>query len=570
MFPLRSSKYEPIYVTVLVEQAPIVMEVDTGATLSVISESTYSRVWGDTPPPLATSAAKLRTYTGEEIPVKGALEVEVSHAEAKETLTHVTRWAKSVGEELVGGTPNRLEGCVPDPRTGGSDRAHEALFRRELGTITCAKAELHMDPQVSPAFHRPQQVPFAQRQKVEDELIRLEKKGIIRPRKFSEWASPIVPVPKSDGSVHICGDYKISANKAMICDIHPIPTSEDLFAMMAGGMSFTKLDLSHAYLQLQLADSAREYLVINTPKGLFEYTRMPFGIKSAPAIFQRTMDNLLQGLDHVGVYIDDILITGKSEEQHLNEVLSRLEKAGVRLKQEKCVFMADEVTYLGHRLNREGIQPTGAKVEAINQAPKLSELQAFLGMVNFYGKFMENFSTLLAPLYKLPRKGVVWRWGKPQRQAFDGAKELLSSPKLWVHYDTTKELILTCDASPYGLGAVLAHRMEADRVRIQNTGTSRTKLCSDRQGSVGGNVRSEAVPQVPLRTTVRHLLGSQATYLPVRRAQGNIGNCISSSTAVNTPLSINLGTSWQMQMVSEDCQSQQQSLTLHNPSKQSY
>lgn len=141
--------------------------------------------------------------------------------------------------------------------------------------------------------------------------------------------------------------------------------------MMAGGTSFTMLDLSHAYLQLQLADSAREYLVINTHKGLFQYTRMPFGIKSAPAIFQRTMDNLLQGLDHVGVYIDDILITGKSEEQHLatlNEVLSRLEKAGVRLKQEKCVFMADEVTYLGHRLNREGIQPTGAKVEAINQA----------------------------------------------------------------------------------------------------------------------------------------------------------------------------------------------------------
>ena len=278
-----------------------------------------------------------------------------------------------------------------------------------------------------------------------------------------EWASPIVPVPKSDGSVRICGDYKVSANKAMICDIHPIPTSEDLFAMMAGGTSFTKLDLSHAYLQLQLADSAREYLVINTHKGLFQYTRMPFGIKSAPAIFQRTMDNLLQGLDYVGVYIDDILITGKSEEQHLNEVLSRLKKAGVRLKQEKCVFMADEVTYLGHRLNREGIQPTGAKVEAINKAQKprnISELRAFLGMVNFYGKFMENLSTPLAPLYKLLRKGVVWRWGRPQRQAFDGAKELLSSPKLLVHYDATKELILTCDASPYGLGAVLAHRME--------------------------------------------------------------------------------------------------------------
>ena len=196
---------------------------------------------------------------------------------------------------------------------------------------------------------------------------------------------------------------------------------------------------------------------------------------------------------------------------------------------------------------------------------------------------MENLSTLLAPLYKLLRNGVVWRWGRPQRQAFDGAKELLSSPKLLVHYDATKELILTCDASPYGLRAVYTNSQNGgwngttDRVRIQNTGTSRTKLCSDRQGSVGDNVRSEAVPQLPLRTTVRHLLGSQALstcsestgeYRKLHQLEYSGG--LSVSWATNTPLSIDLGTSWQMWMVSADCQSRQQSLTLRNPSKQSY
>ena len=371
MFPLRSSKYDPIYVTIFANKAPIVMEVDTGATLSVISEKTYGRVWGTNPPPLSNSTAKLRTYTGEEIPVKGGLEVEVNHNGQQKQLPLLVTVGD--GPSLIG--RNWLVDLKIDWHTTytivGPDAltsvlaAHEAVFRDELGTSLCAKAELHMDSQVPPTFHRPRPVAFSMRQKVETELLRLEKEGIIRPRQFSEWSSPIVAVPKKDGTVRICGDYKVSANKAMLCDTHPIPTSEDLFATMAGGVSFMKLDMSHAYLQLELADAARDHLVINTHKGLYEYTRMPFGIKSAPAIFQRTTDNLLQGLDHVCVYIDDILITGTSDEEHLetlNTVLSRLEGAGVHLKKEKCIFLAKEVTYLAHRLNREGIQPTDAKV----------------------------------------------------------------------------------------------------------------------------------------------------------------------------------------------------------------
>ena len=236
---------------------------------------------------------------------------------------------------------------------------HESVFKKELGTITCAKAKLHVNSNVPPSFHRPHLVPYAMKDKVEAALERLEKDGIIKPREFSKWASSIVAVTKKDSSVRICGDYKVSVNKAMVCDTHPILRRENSFAAMSGGVSFSKQDLSHAYPQLQLEESAKDYLVINTHKGLFEYTRMPFGITSAPAIFQRTIDDLLQGLKHVCVYIDDILITGKTEDEYLqilNEVLDRLDRAGVRLRKDKCIFMAPEVVYLGHRINSEWLQ----------------------------------------------------------------------------------------------------------------------------------------------------------------------------------------------------------------------
>lgn len=255
--------------------------------------------------------------------------------------------------------------------------AHQVVFREELGMIKGTTAKIHVDPEVRPQFCKPRPVPFSLRKKVEDELVRLERDGIIRPRQFSEWAAPIVPVLKSDGSVRICGDYKITANRAVKVDTHPIPRIEDLFTAMSGGVSFTKLDLSHAYLQLVLDETSRDYLTINTHKGLFEYMRLPFGVSSAPSIFQRTMDNLLQGLEHVTVYIDDILITGRTEEEHLStldEVLRRLEETGMRLKKEKCVFMVSQVEYLGQRLSKNGLQPTDEKVRAITEAPQPSNV----------------------------------------------------------------------------------------------------------------------------------------------------------------------------------------------------
>lgn len=298
---------------------------------------------------------------------------------------------------------------------------------------------------------------------MEKELERLEQNGIIQSVRHSEWATPIVPVMKENGDVRICGDYKTTVNQATITDSYPLPRIDDLLASLAGGQAFSKVDLAHAYMQIQLEEEAKPLTTINTHRGLYQYNRLPFGISSAPAIFQRTMETILQGLPKVFVYIDDILVTGQTEAEHLenlDEVLGRLEKAGVRLKK-KCSFLLPEVEYLGHVLSAQGLQPSPKNVKAIQAVPRpkdVTQLKSFLGMVTYYLKFLPQLSNTLSPLYILLQKGTEWKWAKEQEAAFTKVKKQLVSPVLLVAFDPEKELLLQCDASPYGIGAVLAHK----------------------------------------------------------------------------------------------------------------
>lgn len=255
----------------------------------------------------------------------------------------------------------------------------------------------------------------------------------------------------------------MTINQASRLDAYPLPKLEELFATLAGGKRFTKFDLQHAYLQLPLEDNSKKF---TTPKGLFQYTRLPFGVSSVPAIFQRAMDSLIQGIPHTVAYMDDLLVTGESEVKHLQNleaVWDKLQTAGVRLKQPKCVFMATEVEYLGHKITAEGLHPASDKVKAIAEAPQpqnVSQLKSFLGLVSYYSRFLPNMSTTLAPLYSLLQKNQKWQWKEQHRISFTTAKSLLKSDALLVHFDPRKEVTLACDASPYGLGAVISHRTE--------------------------------------------------------------------------------------------------------------
>ena len=187
---------------------------------------------------------------------------------------------------------------------------------------------------------------------------------------------------------------------------------------------FSKLDLKDAYQQLLLDDASQQYVTINTHRGLYCYKRLPFGIAASPAIFQRSIDVILQGIDNVAAIQDDILVTGKDDADHLCNLeakLSRLQEYGVRLKLEKCTFMQKSVTYIGCIIAASGIHPTEEKVDAVKNAPQpenSSQLRSFLGMVNCRGKFIKNLSTILHPLNRLLQKGRVFQWSPECEKAF--------------------------------------------------------------------------------------------------------------------------------------------------------
>ena len=205
---------------------------------------------------------------------------------------------------------------------------HADVFQDGLGTFRERKARIEVEPDAKPQYCKARTVPFALRQKVEAEIECLVAEGTLEPVTHSAWATPVVAVLKSDQkSVRLCGDFKVTVNPVAKLDHYPVPKVEDLFATLSNGKLFTKLDLRQAYQQLMLDDESKKYVVIKTTKGLFQYTRLAYGISSAPGIFQRKMGHLLQGTPGVVVYLDDILVTGQDETSHLRTletVLSRL------------------------------------------------------------------------------------------------------------------------------------------------------------------------------------------------------------------------------------------------------
>ena len=268
------------------------MEVDTGASLSLMSEQVFRSHFPQRR--LTPTSTKLLTYSKEKIPTLGEVDVVVSYREQQATLPLVV--VSGSGPTLLGRNwlfAIRLDrhsiNTIRDHTLARVLDRHEDVFRDELGELKGYKAKIFVDPKARPRYCKARSMPYAMRDRVEAELERLEREGIIQPVQFANWAAPIVPVLKNDKSVRICGDFKLTVNQASKLDRYPIPKIEDLFAKMSGGKT-SKLDMSQAYQQIVLEEESRKYVVINTHRVLFQYNRLPFGVSSAPGIFQRVME----------------------------------------------------------------------------------------------------------------------------------------------------------------------------------------------------------------------------------------------------------------------------------------
>ena len=468
LYTLGNSQVSSISISVIMNDNPVVMEIDTGAAVSLISDTTYKSLFPEVP--LRASSVSLRTYTSESVPVLGEFDASIQY----ETQTHVLPVVvvEGSGPNLLG--RNWLSQLqlnwthLKHIRTVRTDiqlllDKYPELFKNELGTMTNFTVSLELKPGARPRFHRPRPVPFALRDNVDAEISRLVDSGILSQVDHSDWAAPIVAVPKKDGKIRICGDYKVTINPSMAVVQHPLPKPDELFASVSGGKIFSKIDLSHAYQQLPLDPNSRKLVTINTHRGLFHYNRLPFGVASAPALFQRAMDTILQGLPNVICYIDDILVSSSTREEHLStleKVLQRLSKEGITVKYEKCVFLADSVEYLGHVVDGNGLHTSQNKRQAIIDAPapeNVQQLRSLLGLINYYGKFIPNLSSILHPLNNLLKVSSKWHWSPACTEALAKVKKVLGSCQVLVHYDSSLPVTLASDASPYGLGAVISH-----------------------------------------------------------------------------------------------------------------
>ncbi|XP_036343328.1 uncharacterized protein K02A2.6-like [Rhagoletis pomonella] len=291
-------------------------------------------------PPYSPTQKDLKAYGGSIIQLRGVIQVDVTHGGTTKRLpvllvesdkaTNIMGldWFQALNFSLVIPT----EECYANNSyiTGRASetslivelqqlaREYQKIFSADLGPCTTFKAEIKLKPDARPKFYKPYNLPFAQYDEVRDEIERLVKAKVLTAIKASEWAAPIVVVKKPKGGVRICADFKVTVNPQIEIDRYPIPRIEELFHKLQNGKFFTKIDLSEAYLQVEVSEEAKKFLVINTPFGLYQYQRMPFGIASAPGLFQRLMENVIAGIPHSAVYLDDIIVSGRTNEEHMD------------------------------------------------------------------------------------------------------------------------------------------------------------------------------------------------------------------------------------------------------------
>lgn len=321
----------------------------------------------------------------------------------------------------------------------------------------------HIITKGQPVAERPRRLAPEKYAAAKREFETMMAQGICSPSS-SQWASPLHLVRKSDGEWMPCGDFR-KLNSVTAADKYSLPHIQDFTYHLTGSTVFTKIDLVKAYFQIPVAEGDRHKTAVTTPFGLFEFNRMPFGLRNAAQTFQRFVDAVLRGLKFCHGYLDDLLVASKDEEEHrthLEQIFQRLRKYGLSINVAKSRFAEEEVEYLGYTVNKEGIRPTLDRVKAVIDFKKpsnISELRRYLGIINFYHRFIENAAAVLAPLNKYlvgarKRDKRPVEWTKQAEEAFEESKKRLAKTTLLAHPQENAKLLLRTDASKTAMGAV--------------------------------------------------------------------------------------------------------------------
>ncbi|XP_017881808.1 uncharacterized protein K02A2.6-like, partial [Ceratina calcarata] len=474
------SSVQPMFVTAKLNgRLDLVMEVDTGTYLTVLSEKDKNLYFPELV--LEKPMLKLKSYGSVKLHPLGVLkELKVELNGIKRELECYVlpgegppligrQWLEAFGmwplsypkQTSIVAKVNKIEESELWEQFSAK---YPVLFGNTPGLFNKGEIRLVLKEGTKPIALKARHLPFALVPKVDEEIDRLLKLGHLEKVETSEWATPIVPIIKKDGKVRLAGNFKLTVNPYIVMNKYPLPLFDEIFAVLQGGEEFSEIDLAHAYMQLAVERQSRDCLTIITHRGLLRYTRLAEGVCVGPGEFQKLMEGVLAGISNTVAYLDNIYCTGKNRVEHLrvlNEVFDKLQASGLRVNKRKCKLFQAELDVLGFVISKNGVKKSPEKIRAMLESPRptnTKQLQAFIGLITYYARFLPYRAEKMKPLYALlEKKNSDFIWSTDCETAFVWVKKELASDRVLAHYDPSKKLILACDASPYGLAAILSH-----------------------------------------------------------------------------------------------------------------
>ena len=442
-----------------IKQKKVPLKIDTGAKANLISEKQYKRVARNVP--IRSTKNRLVTYSGQKIPAIGVCTLKVVHKGSHKKLDF---YVVKEGQNILGlksAVALNLIQRVYQVNTTTEDIVQQ--YSDVFHGTGCMPKEHHIQLKegAEPSVHPPRRVPFALHDRLKEELDRLVNEEIIQKVDHpTDWVNSLVIVEKPNGKLRLCLDPK-ELNKAIKREHYQINTLEELMSKLDKAQYFSILDANNGFWTVPLDEESSELCCFNTPFGRYKFMRLPFGIHSASEVFHKRMSEIIENVDGCICYIDDLLIYGRTKEEHdqrLKQVLEQLSRNNIKLNKQKCKFAQTEIQYLGHVLTAQGIQIEKAKLQAILDMPtpnSRKDLERFLGMIQYIGRFIPSLSEISAPLRILLQKETEWHWEKQQQDAYEKLKDLATKAPTLKYYDVNKPVELSVDSSKDGMGAVL-------------------------------------------------------------------------------------------------------------------
>ena len=466
----QKRKDKIIKAEMITEGKKVTCQVDSGASVNVISSRHIKRS------KLQECRTKLHVYNGSTIKAQGKTQLHLTnpktghHFKADFVVVRgdfTTLLGKKTSEDmgLITVHYQNFESISKIEDSTDILSSYADVFSDDQGSLP-GIAHFKIDETVTPVITPSCRIPHAMKKKVKAELEKLTDADVITPvEEPTSWCSRMVVATKKSGNLRICIDPR-PLNKALKREHYPLPVMDDILPKLAGSKVFSKLDLSNAYWHVHLDEESSMLTTFQTPYGRYRWKRLPFGTSVSSELFQKRLDQALEGLQGVIGVSDDVIVHGKDTEDHdknLSSLLERCRTLGIKLNKDKAELRKTQISFLGHLVTKDGLQIDPEKLEAVREMPKPQDVEGvrrFCGFVNYLAKFLPKLSEVLEPIRQLTREDTTWIWTPTHDKAFETVQKLVTEAPVLAFYNPEEELTIQCDASQSGLGAVL---LQSDR-----------------------------------------------------------------------------------------------------------